>query len=266
MEPWRFLNTGSADGATNMAVDEALLVGVDRGESPPTVRVYRWDPPTVSAGYSQDIARELDLAACAERGFGVVKRPTGGRAVLHAGELTYAVVAPSGAPPLGSTIRETYRAIAGALLAALRELGVEADLERVGSGPSGRGGAASAPCFTSSGRFEIVVGGRKLVGSAQRRSGAGVLQHGSLLLDGTHAEIAGVIALGGETARRRLRKLLATKTTNLDTLLGRSVSYDEVALAVRAGFERAWGIELREEGLREDEFEAVRSLATTYHI
>lgn len=265
MEPWRFLNTGPADGVTNMAVDEALLHGIESGESPPTVRVYAWDPRTISTGHSQDLAREVDLSACAERGLGVVRRPTGGRAVLHAGELTYAVTALSGRPPLGTTIQETYRAIAEALLAGLRELGVDAELERVGTGPSGRGEGASAPCFVSSGRFEIVVGGRKLVGSAQRRAGRGVLQHGSLLLDGTHAEIANVMAVD-EAARRRVRELLRAKTTDLSAILGRRVSFDEVARALKAGFERAWGLALRESGLSDAEREAARSLATDYVI
>jgi lipoate-protein ligase A len=264
MEAWRFLNTGPADGATNMAVDEALLLGLNRGESPPTVRVYSWDPPTVSTGYSQNLARELDLPACARKGFGIVRRPTGGRAVLHAGELTYAVLGPSGRAPLGTTILETYRAIADALLAALEVLGVRADLERVGTGPSGRGRGVSAPCFMSSGRFEVVVGGRKLVGSAQRRVGRGVLQHGSLLIDGTHADIADVIALDGKAARVRLKELLLAKTTDLSGILGRRVSFEEVAAAVRSGFERAWGFQLREEGLRDAERKAVRLLATEY--
>jgi lipoate-protein ligase A len=265
MADWRFLNTGPADGAANMALDEALLRGVDRGESPPTVRVYSWDPPTVSTGHSQELARELDLGACAERGFGVVRRPTGGRAVLHAGELTYAVAAPSGLPPLGSTILETYRAIAAALLSGLRTLGVVADLERVGDDSPARGDGPSAPCFVSSGRFEVVVGGKKLIGSAQRRLGRGVLQHGSLLIDGAHAGVADVLAVDG-AAREGARRLLEAKTTDVSSILGRRVSFEEVAVAVREGFERAWGVTLREAPLGERELAAAQSLATDYLI
>jgi lipoate-protein ligase A len=263
---WRFLNTGLADGATNMAVDEALLVGVMKGVSPPTVRVYGWVPPTVSTGYSQDPSRELDLAACARAGVGVVRRPTGGRAVLHAGELTYSVIGPSGRRPLGGTIRETYAAIAGALLAGLKELGVRAELARLGGEPAQRGRGASRPCFTSSGRFEIVVGARKLVGSAQRRVGGGVLQHGSLLLDGRHADLADLLKLGSEAARRRVRRELESKTTDLAAVLGRRVSFAEVAPAVKRGFERSWGLTLRESGLSNEEAEAAGSLATEYVI
>jgi lipoate-protein ligase A len=266
MAPWRFLNTGRADGMTNMAVDEAILKGVGRGSSPPTVRVYAWDPPAVSTGYAQDVAREIDIAACLRRGVDVVRRPTGGRAVLHAGELTYAVVGLSGLAPLGSTIRETYRAIARALLEGLLELGIEGDLERVGTAAARRGRGASPPCFVSSGRFEIVVRGKKLVGSAQRRVGRAVLQHGSLLIDGTHAGLADVIAVDDEAARRRVRELLRAKTTDLCSILERPVSFDEIARALRTGFERSWGFRLRESGLSEPEEEAARSLASGYVI
>ena len=160
MNGWRFLNTGPASGAVNMAVDEAILAGVTRGTSPPTVRVYAWDPPTVSTGYAQDLSAELDLVACAKSGVGVVRRPTGGRAVLHAGELTYSVVGESGEPPLGASIMEAYGAIAAALVAGLRSLGVSAELAAVPTASRVRGGGASPPCFVSAGRFEIVVDGR----------------------------------------------------------------------------------------------------------
>jgi len=114
-----------------MAADEAILEGVDRGSSPPTLRVYAWEPPTVSIGHSQKASVELDLEACRRRGFGVVRRPTGGRAVLHAGELTYSVVGRSGEPPLGGTIAESYKAIADGLLLGLEQLGVRAELAAV---------------------------------------------------------------------------------------------------------------------------------------
>ena len=135
MNSWRFLNSGRADGATNMAVDEAILEGVGRGSSPPTLRVYAWEPPTVSIGHSQKASIELDLEACGRWGFDVVRRATGGRAVLHAGELTYSVVGSSGEPPLGGSIAESYQAIANGLLLGLTELGVSAELASVATAP-----------------------------------------------------------------------------------------------------------------------------------
>lgn len=262
---WRFLNTGRRDGAWNMAVDEALLVGVNRSESAPTVRVYAWDPPTVSTGYSQDLEDELDLSACRDAGFGVVRRPTGGRAVLHAGELTYSVVGPAGAPPLGGTIMEAYKAIADALVRGLRSLGVDADLARVATEARARGGV-SPPCFVSAGRFEVVVGGKKLIGSAQRRVGRGVLQHGSLLIDRTHERLADVLSLESERDRAVVRRALASKTTDLVDVLGREVTFGEVASAMRSGFERAWSVEFDECGLTERESELASELTSSYNV
>ena len=263
MSSWRFLNSGRSDGATNMAVDEAILEGVDRGSSPPTLRVYAWEPPTVSTGHSQKASVELDLEACRKRGFGVVRRPTGGRAVLHAGELTYSVVGRSGEPPLGGTIAESYEAIANGLLLGLEELGVRAELAAVAAAPRGRGEVAP-PCFVSAGRFEIVVAGRKLRGSAQRRSGAAVLQHGSLLTDGTHVQLADVLRVRKEADRAAIRRTLVSKTTNLAAILSRSLEFEELACAMRVGFERAWGITLGDGTLTERESEAARRLTTEY--
>ncbi len=266
MTVWRFLNTGLRDGATNMALDEALLVSVNRGVSPPTVRVFGWLPPTVSIGHSQDPGAEIDLDACARAGVGVVRRPTGGRAVFHAGELTYSVVGPSGAAPLGATIMEAYRAIGEALVAGLAALGVAAGLEETGTDPGIRRGGASPPCFVSSGRFEVVVGGRKLIGSAQRRVGRGVLQHGSLLIDSRHAGLADLLPSLTATERAAVRRSLEARTATLEGILGRPVGFDEVAAAVRTGFAGAWDVELPEGALTDSETALTTELASTYAI
>ncbi len=263
MSVWRFIDTGLGNGASNMAVDEALLKGAAAGTTPPTVRVFGWDPPTVSTGHSQTVLRELDLAACERAGVGIVRRPTGGRAVLHAGELTYSVVAPVGTEPLGESIMETYLAISRALLAALSALGVRADLEQVAAPARARDEEAAPPCFASAGRYEVVVGGRKLVGSAQRRSGRAVLQHGSLLIDGTHAGIADLLRLP-EPRRETVRRTLFEKTANLEELLKRRPDFREVASAVAEGFERAWGVRLEPGSLTAHEEESALSLATDY--
>ncbi len=265
MSAWRILDTGFRDGASNMGVDEALLLGVIAGTIPPTVRVFGWEPPTVSTGHSQDVSRELDLPACRRAGVGVVKRPTGGRAVLHAGELTYSVVGPAGEEPLGRTIMETYLAISRALVMGLEDLGVSATLARApGAARSGSRDAAP-PCFASAGRFEIVVGGRKLIGSAQRRMSGAVLQHGSLLIDRSHAGLADLLRLP-EDRKDTVRRELCEKTTDLESLLGRSVGFDEVAASVVRGFERAWGVNLEPGRLSRAEEEAALRLANEYTV
>jgi len=266
MPVWRFLNTGMRDGATNMALDDALLAGVGDGSSAPTVRVFGWSPPTVSLGHSQRVGDELDLDACRRAGVGVVNRPTGGRAVFHAGELTYSVAAPVGTEPLVRTIRQTHCAIGRALVAGLSRLGVAAALDETGTDPGVRRGGVSPPCFVSSGRFEVVVDGRKLVGSAQRRAGRGVLQHGSLLIDSRHADIAGFLVGLSDAERGELRRSLEAQTATLEGVLRRPVSFDETARALRAGFEEAWGADLTDGGLTASELEATETLARDYAV
>ena len=170
---WRLLLHGAAVGPWNMGVDEALLASVIAG-GPPTLRFYTWDGPWLSLGYAQRTGPGR-LAACAETGVGVVRRATGGRAVLHGGDLTYALAAPTALLPDG--LHASYRLVAGALLAALRSLGVEAERSGLEAPGPNRG---AFDCFERAAPEEVCAAGRKLAGSAQRRTGAGVLQHGSL--------------------------------------------------------------------------------------
>ncbi len=170
-----------------MAVDEALLASV-RGGGPPTLRFYRWSPACLSLGRNQPARGQYDLEAIRARGIDVVRRPTGGRAVLHDRELTYSVAVPDGL--LGSP-RATYAVVNQALAAGVRRLGVPAELAPRSGGrvpvPS------LAPCFKEPVEGEIIAGGRKLIGSAQYREGGVVLQHGSLLLDGDQAEVRSLL-------------------------------------------------------------------------
>src|SRR5437879_9321497 len=182
---WRLLVTESTDGATNMAIDEVLWRGRQAGTSPPTVRFFGWDPPTVSLGYGQPLDDSVDVAACRRLGVGLVRRPTGGSAIYHDGperELTYSVLADGTDLGGAGDLLETYRWIAVALLRGLNALGARAEMI-----PTGRGlGPDPAFCFARTGAFEIEAGGRKLVGSAQRRLGTSFLPHGAVLL-GVHA-------------------------------------------------------------------------------
>ena len=170
---WRLLLDAAAPGPWNMGVDEALLATAAAGGGA-TLRLYGWDGPWLSLGYGQPDARAL-LEACAAAGVGVVHRATGGRAVLHGGDLTYALAAPEALLPPG--LEATYRLISGALASALGQLGVD-----VTAGPKGApaGPSDGFDCFTEPGLDALCAAGRKLVGSAQRRRKGGVLQHGSI--------------------------------------------------------------------------------------
>ncbi|HCW50627.1 MAG TPA: hypothetical protein DGR79_00940, partial [Clostridiales bacterium] len=188
--------------AENMAVDEAVARSVAAGNAPPTLRFYRWRPPAVSLGYFQDAAEAVDLEACRAEGVSVVRRLTGGRAVLHDREVTYSVVVPSALLP--DSVVESYRLLAEGLVTGLRALGYRAYLaperpERAGDPGPGVPGAA---CFEVPSSYEILVGGRKVVGSAQVRRAGVILQHGSIMLELDAARLARVLGLGSEGAER----------------------------------------------------------------
>ncbi|HEX6938163.1 MAG TPA: lipoate--protein ligase family protein [Longimicrobiales bacterium] len=236
---WRVIvDARPRTGAENMAVDHALLERVQAGDGP-YLRLYRWDPPCLSLGRNQPVAGLEVAAAAAARGIDVVRRPTGGLAVYHDREVTYAVAVPVGV--LGSP-RATYRAINRALVAGLRRLGVPADV--AAPARAGRRGGAdwAAPCFDAAAPGEVVVGGRKLVGSAQRAERRTLLQHGSLLLAGDQREAAELLG----ATRGRAGDVAAGGVTSLAAVLGRVPPWDVVAAAVRGGFEDALGIRLEE--------------------
>jgi len=225
---WLLLDDGGADGAWNMAVDEALLDGWAAGpaDAPPLLRLYGWSPAALSLGRAQPARASHDAAVLRERGVGLVRRPTGGLAVLHDREVTYAVVARSDRGRLAGGVVETYRRIAGAIVAGLRELGVDAtaveprQTERTG-GPS---------CFAATSAWELAAHGRKLVGSAQLRRRGAMLQHGSIPLRLDERELGA--ALGGAAPGR---------FTDLAAELGGEPRPAAVRAALVGGFAAAFG-------------------------
>lgn len=163
----------------NMALDEALLHSVARGESLPVLRFYRWQPATVTLGYAQSVVKDLDLDVCRRVGLDVVRRSTGGRAVLHDQELTYAVIAPLNTELFGHSVLDCYRVISEILQKTLLQLGLPAQLVP-GKPRGGKQNAMKAICFSAPSQYELVIDGRKVAGSAQKRHGQAFLQHGSI--------------------------------------------------------------------------------------
>lgn len=236
---WRLLLDGVADGATNMAVDEAILTSVLEAASPPTLRLYAWTPPCLSLGRNQPLA-DVNRRACRALGVDVVRRPSGGRAILHTDELTYSVSLLQSDPLAAGGVLESYRRLSRGLLAGLQGLGVEA-VQAMGQ----RKPAAdlTAVCFEMPSDYEITVGGRKLVGSAQWRAQGGVLQHGTLPLYGDLARIVACLALpDGE--REVQRQVVRGRAITLEEALGRMVPFDQAARAMADGFAHALGLSL----------------------
>jgi lipoate-protein ligase A len=247
------------DGATNMAVDQALLTAVAAGVEP-VLRLYRWSPATLSFGRNQPARGLYDTAAAAARGFDFVRRPTGGQAVLHDDELTYAVVAPVavvGRP------RAAYRWINQALVRGIRELGVEASVAGgAGGGAAGPARSWTEACFQRPERGELVVGGRKLVGSAQRTESHTILQHGSILVGGTQAAAEDLLLVS--PARSPGSEVEAGAAlpgwTTLEAELGRRPLMESLIAAVTSGFSAALGTSLAPSTLSSEESGATEEL------
>src|SRR3990170_3355797 len=247
---WRLLRTRAATGPENMALDQAILEAVARGDSPPTLRLYAWEPPCLSLGYAQPID-DVDRARLAALGWHLVRRPTGGRALLHTDELTYSVAAPATHPDLSGTVLASYRKISLGLIAGLARLGLEAEVQpEVKLTEAER---ANPICFEVPSSYEITVDGRKLVGSAQLRRQGGVLQHGSLPLIGDIGRICTVLDFPDEATRRLRIERLRSRAATAEGLLGRPVAWAEAAQAIQAGFSEALGLRFDQRDLSRDE-------------
>jgi lipoyl(octanoyl) transferase len=262
-----------ASGARNMAVDHALLEAVQAGGRP-VLRLYCWQPACLSLGRNQRALGVYDPAAAAARGIDIVRRPTGGLAVLHDSEVTYCVLAPVAL--LGGP-RTAYEAINHALVAALRTLGVGAELAG-GAAPRSPVADTAEPCFQAPGAGEVTASGRKLVGSAQRCEGRALLQHGSLLLGGSQDAVRALLvarpgplhgsresrAPGDHSAQPDPLPEPVTDpgSTTLHDLLGRRLPVDELVQPLVHAFADVFGTRLapdtltREERARADALEA----------
>jgi lipoate-protein ligase A len=237
---WRLVNSGYGDGPGNMAVDEAILEAVAALESPATIRFYGWEPPCVSLGYRQSVS-VVDSQRLAALGYDLVRRPTGGRAILHVDELTYSVIAPIGEPRVKGSILESYRRLSEALVGGLQLLGLitsEAPKDPSLVGPQG------PACFDAPSNYEITHEGRKLVGSAQVRKRNVVLQHGTLPLVGDVGRLVDALRFEGEDEREQMRADLRNRATTLAAALGREVKFEEAAAAMAHGFAQALNLSL----------------------
>jgi lipoate-protein ligase A len=231
---WELLVDPPATGAENMARDRELLDQLVGGERPATLRFYAWNPACISLGLGQ---REeiLDMDAVRAAGLDVVRRPTGGQALLHDREVTYSVVASQQDPVVGGTLMQSYHAISEALLAGLRGLGIRGESAPCEPRPAS---GLTPICFASASAEEVLVGGRKLIASAQWRSRGAFLQHGSLLLQDRQGDLPGLMR---DAAARKATPL----SISLDELLAEVPSPQELVDLLSRGFEQALGIRLR---------------------
>lgn len=255
---WRLILTPPASGASNMALDHALLASAAREGFMPTLRFYRWSPPALSIGRFQPV-REVDLTACEEEGIGVVRRPTGGKSILHMDDFTYSIVLP-GSWELPRSVVAAYLVICSGIIAALREVGVEAYVQsRNGEDYRVSGGA----CFAATTRADLVWEGRKLCGSAQvRRSGA-ILQHGSLFLSDRAETQFRVLSFPSREERATALHDYRRRCATLEEA-GCRASWEELGCAFLRGFQEAFEVEIAEGELTQWERGLWRRLEDAY--
>jgi lipoyl(octanoyl) transferase len=259
---WRFINTGSCDPAYNMALDEAMLLHHDAGGTLPTLRVYGWTTPTLSLGYAQKTWQEVNLAACQQSGVSVVRRPTGGRAVLHDCEVTYSVVLPT-AQSLGpATLTAHYRRIGLALAAALQRLGLAVHLERPRLSAQPRRAAASPACFAAIARYELSAAGKKIVGSAQKRLQHTLLQHGSMPLHMERQRLFQCLQVPLEQRDALVQEAFMTMTA-INEIAPSPVTAHMLHEALREGFGGVFGVEIVDSPLFPTEERLADELYTT---
>jgi lipoate-protein ligase A len=244
MQPdtWRVIFSKSLEGAWNMAVDEAILEAVGRGISLPTLRLYAWQPPCLSLGYAQPVT-DVDIQALGSSGWNLVRRPTGGRAILHTDELTYAVIAPLNEQRVAGGVLESYRRLAQGLLQALQFMGLPAQADQAYPLPPGAQ-LNGAVCFEVPSNYEITANGKKIIGSSQARRLSGVLQHGSLPLTGDLARITNVLQFQTESDRAESAIRLLDHATTLEAVLNRVVAWDEAADCFKRAFEQCLDLKL----------------------
>lgn len=258
---WRLLDTGIANGATNMAVDEAIMQAVANKSSPPTLRFYGWDPPCVSIGYAQSLQNEIDLTLCQELGYNWVRRLTGGRAILHIDEITYSIVAPQEEARVAGGIITSYRRLSTGLVEGLRSL--TSEVFQANRMETSEKIEKSAACFDVPSHYEVTALGRKLVGSAQVRRMGTVLQHGALPLKGDISRLVDILAIT-RLKKQELRSKLLSRAIALDEVIGKEITHNEAVEALAKGFSRTLNIKFKAGSLSPYERDLTNQYKTRY--
>jgi lipoate-protein ligase A len=256
MNTWRLLFTPPKPGAWNMAVDEAMLESIGRGNSLSTLRLYAWIPACLSLGIAQPYA-DVDAVRLRARGWDVVRRITGGRAILHTDELTYSIVGPADNPILAGSVLESYNRVAHTLLAAVRALELPVEMKE---GKADESGKSNPVCFEVPSMYEITVDGKKLIGSAQARRKEGVLQHGSLPLRGDLTRITEALVFVDESVRVDASKRLLARAATTESALGRAVGWETAARSFVHAFEAELEIQFERGELSQKEISRANQL------
>ncbi|WP_124726213.1 lipoate--protein ligase family protein [Staphylococcus epidermidis] len=265
-EIWNFINTGSKNPYYNMAMDEALLNFVSRGEIDPVIRFYTWNPATLSIGYFQRLQKEIDIDKVKEKGYGLVRRQTGGRGVLHDKELTYSVIVPESHPNMPSTVTEAYKIISQGLLEGFKNLGFETyfAIPRSKEERDKLKQPRSSVCFDAPSWYELVVEGRKISGSAQTRQKGVILQHGSILQDIDIDDLFDMFKFKNERLKAKMKENFVQKAVAINDISNQHITLNEMENAFEAGFKKGLNIDFKPLELTEKQLEEVQELEDKY--
>jgi len=265
MEQWRYIITEGMSPAMNMAVDEAILQLHSEGKVPPTVRFYTWEPATLSIGYFQKAEKEIDFAELRKHQLGFVRRPTGGRAVLHDQELTYSVVVSERHPKMPSSVTEAYKVISMGLLHGFQNLNLQAEMVSLASEEEKEkySSPGSSACFDSPSWYELVVEGKKVAGSAQTRQKGVILQHGSILLDMDVELLFSLLKFPSERVKERMMESFRQKAVTINEVSPVQVTLADAIAAFHKGFASGLEVELVESELTAEERALAEELART---
>jgi len=241
VEKWRMIPFNRFNAFENMAIDEAIFKESQKGNMPPTLRFYSWKRDTVSIGYFQNAKREVNLDYCRDNTIDVVRRPTGGKAVLHENDLTYSMVASEENENFSSDIMETYRVISECLIGGLRRIGIEAEMMEEGRPRTKK--TIDAYCFSAPSQYELLVNGRKICGSAQVRAKGIFLQHGSILIDIDPVNTCSAIMIDDcdtEDGPERLMKSVTSIRENIEE----GVTIEGLCKGISENFEKRLNVQL----------------------
>lgn len=265
---WYFINSGPCSPSYNMALDEALLDMHSQGEIPPVIRFYEWNPATLSIGYFQSAEKDIDFDALKTQQLGFVRRPTGGRAVLHESELTYSIIVTEEYPNMPATVTEAYRVLSEGLLVGFQNLGLDAyfSIPDTEEKQADLMKPKSAVCFDAPSWYELVVEGKKVAGSAQTRQKGVILQHGAILLDLDEEKLLSVFKFSSPEAKERMRRKLPEKAVAINQLTDMEITIPQCIKAFKEGFEQALEIELVPYELTDEQLQYVKTLEETKYL
>lgn len=259
---WYFINSGACRPSFNMALDEALLDWHSEGLMPPIVRFYGWNPATLSIGYFQNVKKEINMEEVKKYNLGFVRRPTGGRGVLHEHELTYSIIVSEDYPNMPATVTEAYRVLSEGLLIGFQKLGLDAyfSVPDTDEKKSDLKNPKSAVCFDAPSWYELVVEGKKVAGSAQTRQKGVILQHGAILLDLDEDKLVSLFNYPSEDVKARVRRGLPKKAVAINRLREKPASMEECVEAFKEGFADGLDVNLEPYTLTKEQIEYVKAL------